>query len=363
MRTTWSLSRRIRTQTYGWNVCVPGQLAQEVHELTTGAGLLRPLTSAADLPTHRSMSVPYTSKHLTNLAGEAGALWRREQITIARAKQLFVKLQGDSTFAPAALAAMVDAPLGSPGSTGPAQHALNGEAPPALPTETHDMLDGAQDTEMEDAGQTNGVFEDKTNGTTDARALNGAEPTANGTAHDANAGEAQENGERPQSQDGDEASDDASQAAHRMTTRARAQAASTPSPPHTPSSLAGQIHPLFLFSTSSLPDRDFGLPPNEAEETRMLLMAYVQKQEEVARATSDLYQGLMQADRMRQDVFKWCKAEGHVGEMSDGEDWCDNEEWGLEQDLIKGRDEEEDETANTGKKSTRQRRKPDKEDR
>lgn len=342
---------------------MPGQLAQEVHELTTGAGLLRPLTSAADLPTHRSMSVPYTSKHLTNLAGEAGALWRREQITIARAKQLFVKLQGDSTFAPAALAAMVDAPLGSPGSTGPAQHALNGEAPPALPTETHDMLDGAQDTEMEDAGQTNGVFEDKTNGTTDAKALNGAEPTANGTAHDANAGEAQENGDRPQSQDGDEASDDASQAAHRMTTRARAQAASTPSPPHTPSSLAGQIHPLFLFSTSSLPDRDFGLPPNEAEETRMLLMAYVQKQEEVARATSDLYQGLMQADRMRQDVFKWCKAEGHVGEMSDGEDWCDNEEWGLEQDLIKGRDEEEDETANTGKKSTRQRRKPDKEDR
>lgn len=95
----------------------------------------------------------------------------------------------------------------------------------------------------------------------------------------------------------------------------------------------------------------------------MLLMAYVQKQEEVARATSDLYQGLMQADRMRQDVFKWCKAEAHIGEMSDGEDWCDNEEWGLEHDLIKGRDEEEDETANTGKKSTRQRRKPDKEDR
>lgn len=95
----------------------------------------------------------------------------------------------------------------------------------------------------------------------------------------------------------------------------------------------------------------------------MLLMAYVQKQEEVARATSDLYHGLVHADRMRQDVFSWCKAEGHIGEMSDGEDWCDNEYWGLEHDLIKGRDEEEDETANTGKKSTRQRRKPDKEDR
>jgi hypothetical protein len=124
-----------------------------------------------------------------------------------------------------------------------------------------------------------------------------------------------------------------------------------------------QIHPLFAFATESLPDRDFGLPPNEAEETRMLLMAYIQKQEEVARVTSDLYQGLLQADRMRQDVFKWSKAEAHIGEMSDGEDWCDNEEWGLEHDLIKGRDEEEDDTAATGKKSTRQRRKPDKEDR
>ena len=309
------------------------------------------------------MSVPYTSKHLTNLAGEAGALWRREQITIARAKQLFVKLQGDSTFAPAALAAMADAPLGSSGSSGTAQRALNGEAQPTSRNEDHDTLDGAQDTEMEDAGRPNGVLEDKTNGTIDAEALNGTEPTANGTAHEAATDRAPENGEGPQSPGGDDASDDTSQAAHRMTTRARAQAASTPSPPHSPSSLAGQIHPLFLFSTSSLPDRDFGLPPNEAEETRMLLMAYVQKQEEVARATSDLYQGLMHADRMRQDVFKWCKAEGHVGEMSDGEDWCDNEEWNLDHDLIKGRDEEEDETANTGKKSTRQRRKPDKEDR
>ena len=66
---------------------------------------------------------------------------------------------------------------------------------------------------------------------------------------------------------------------------------------------------------------------------------------------------------MRRDVFKWSKAEAHVGELSDGEDWYDKEEWGLEQDLIKGRDEEDDETAAAGKKSTRQRRKPDKDDR
>ncbi|KAG9197468.1 hypothetical protein G6514_001536 [Epicoccum nigrum] len=319
--------------------------------------LLRPLTSAADLPNHRSLSVPYTSNHLTNLANEAGALWRREQITIARAKRLFVKLQGDSDFAPAALAATPDAPLGSSGSSGAAHRALNGEAQPTAREEASDALNGATDVEM-----LNGTVENVSTAEAGAEAMNGVEPTTNGTAHETEVDGAQTNDEA-HSAAGDDASDDTSQAAHRMTTRARAHAASTPSPPHSPSSLAGQVHPLFLFSTDSLPDRDFGLPSNEAEETRMLLMAYVQKQEEVARATSDLYHGLVHADRMRQDVFSWCKAEGHIGEMSDGEDWCDNEYWGLEHDLIKGRDEEEDETANTGKKSTRQRRKPDKEDR
>jgi hypothetical protein len=262
------------------------------------------------------------------------------------------------------LAATPDAPLGSSGSSGAAHRALNGDAQPTAGDEVPDTLDGdgAGDAEMEDAGYPNGAVDDESSAGTGAQAMNGVEPTTNGTTHEMGIDGVQTNDDA-HSVAGDDASDDASQAAHRMTTRARAHAASTPSPPHSPSSLAGQVHPLFLFSTDSLPDRDFGLPSNEAEETRMLLMAYVQKQEEVARATSDLYHGLVHADRMRQDVFSWCKAEGHIGEMSDGEDWYDNEYWGLEHDLIKGRDEEEDETANTGKKSTRQRRKPDKEDR
>ena len=92
-------------------------------------------------------------------------------------------------------------------------------------------------------------------------------------------------------------------------------------------------------------------------------MAYVQKQEEISRVATELYHGMLQGERMRQDVFKWSKAEAHLGEMSDGEDWYDREEWNLEEDLIKGKDEEEDDTQVAGKKSTRQRRKPDKEDR
>jgi len=41
--------------------------------------------------------------------------------------------------------------------------------------------------------------------------------------------------------------------------------------------------------------------------------------------------------------------------MSDGEDWYDKEEWGLEEDLKKGQDEEEEDAATTAKK-TRTRR-------
>jgi hypothetical protein len=331
-----------------------------------GADLLAPLTSAADLPNYPALSVAYTSKHLTDLATEAGALSRKEQVTIARAKNLFVKLQGDSMFAPAALAAMTDTPFRPSRSRNSNGRLEEGEDQQAHDTDMRDTVDGAQDVNMEDAAQPNGTNRSNdTNGDAGSEAVNGADPATNGT-HAGDGDESQKNGQGEHSPMGEDVSDTASQqTAHRMTTRtrARAHAASTPSPPQSPSSDANAIHPLFIHPTESLPDRDFGLPPNEAEETRMLLMAYVQKQEEVARLTSDLYHGLLQADRMRHDVFKWSKAEGHIGEMSDGEDWYDNEEWGLEQDLAKGRDEEEDETAVAGKKSTRQRRKPDRDDR
>jgi hypothetical protein len=314
------------------------------------------LTSAADLPSHPALNVAYASKHLTELANEAGSLSRKEYTTVARAKTLFVKLQGDSSFAPMALAAMSNSIFGESRSNG----AAHGDVAGPVEAGTQDALDSAVEVDMEDIAQVNGTLQSNgTNGESHAEPLNGAQPTTNGIPLDADLDKHAENGEAL-----DDASDTASQqTAHRMTTRARAQAASTPSPPQSPSGDANAIHPFFAFSADSLPDRDLGLPLNEAEETRMVLMAYVQKQEEVARATADLYSGLLHADRMRQDVFKWSKAEAHLGEMSDGEDWYDNDEWGLDEDLMKGRDEEDDETAVAGKKSTRQRRKPDKEDR
>lgn len=61
------------------------------------------------------------------------------------------------------------------------------------------------------------------------------------------------------------------------------------------------------------------------------------------RGFETMLESLLRACRMKDDVFEWCKAEAHVGEMSDGEDWYDKEKWGLkeDEDLRKGADEDD----------------------
>lgn len=118
------------------------------------------------------------------------------------------------------------------------------------------------------------------------------------------------------------------------------------------------VHPIFLPPGGARPDRDLGVPENEAEDLRRMLNAFVQKQEEVARGSQRLHDGLNRAERLRKDVLHWSKAEAHCGpnrDMSDGEDWYDKEEWGLTEDLKKGQDDEEEDTTTTAKK-TRARR-------
>ena len=119
------------------------------------------------------------------------------------------------------------------------------------------------------------------------------------------------------------------------------------SPPVTPSYLAGEnesktaIHPIYLIPPSITPSNTNGLPPEEAFDTRRLLANYIQKQEESIRGYQNLLDKLLKAQRLRESVMVCCKAEGHVGEMSDGEDWVDLERWGLlPGELRKGRDEE-----------------------
>ncbi|RAL09296.1 RXT2 domain-containing protein [Aspergillus homomorphus CBS 101889] len=173
-------------------------------------------------------------------------------------------------------------------------------------------------------------------------------------------GDAQPNTESRLHAPGDETDKDAEmldgsspEPPRRMTTRAQANATNpqeddesdllSPSPSDDTLGSLPTPHPLFLIPETVRPDLNFGLPPNEAEDTRRLLWSYVQKQEETVRGFEHMLECLLRACRMKEDVLEWCKAEGHVGEMSDGEDWYDREKWGLAEgeDLKKGADEDD----------------------
>ncbi len=101
--------------------------------------------------------------------------------------------------------------------------------------------------------------------------------------------------------------------------------------------------PIFLLPSHLHRTRPpLRLPIDEILDTMKLLTMYIQKQEETIRSTEAVLMKLFKAKHMRDRVFEWCKAEGHVGEWSDGEDWIDAEYWGeREEDLKKGKDEEE----------------------
>lgn len=443
--------------------------------------LLAPLTSAADLPTHPSMSIPYKSSILTDMVQHASKLLHRERKTLWNMKNILTKLRGDETWIPCgALNSEVDDIIFDTGpiykeiveselrqyltsSKGP--NSMNGEIsaqtykqpgamrnsgasrlgasnagtrrnsdariqvtagrdigmgrprvpgpelaalPPAAADAAnenqknhglaHDkkmdveikeellpiadnILHGsvlgdkltADDTQSLDAGNSPepaltqsskvGGHEEHTSapdsmedrpqpGSKAALAVDDASKLLkNGedsvmTDHDVQANAmAAANDESIGADDGAEVSQEVPP--RRMQTRAQAQAksentASSRTRSASPAWAAPVVHPLFLMPASAYPDRNFGLPPGEAEETRRMVMLYAQKQEEVCRSAEKLYNGLARADRMRKTVFKWCKAEGHVGEMSDGEDWYDKEEWGLDEDLRKGQEEEDD---------------------
>ncbi|KAL4877212.1 RXT2-like protein [Aspergillus karnatakaensis] len=151
----------------------------------------------------------------------------------------------------------------------------------------------------------------------------------------------------------------------RMTTRAQANAGQpqldsdsargSPSPFDDTLGSLPTPHPLYLVPDSVRPDANFGLPPNEAEDTRRLLWSYIQKQEETVRGFEHMLETLLRACRMKEDVFEWCKAEGHVGELSDGEDWYDREKWGLAEgeDLKKGADEDDIEPVEESRSSNK----------
>jgi hypothetical protein len=281
---------------------------------------------------------------------------QKENKALWKAKPLLTKLVGDNTWAPCGL---MTAPDDRDASLFIDTVSFFNRAARRMPP---DAAQGGRTSQQNTgtgparAGETDGeLLPDadaaETNGELGPEA--GAGPRVNGNA--AHGGESKDGlgGEDV------EMGETAAAAANSSTTTApavRAALASLHAASPAPESVDDEffIHPLFRPPPAAHPDRDLGLPEQEAEEVRRLLLLYVQKQEEICRGTKKLYEGLLKADRLRQTVWKWSKAEAHCGpnrDMSDGEDWYDKEEWGLTEDLKKGEDEVEEDSAQTQKKT------------
>ncbi|KAI1318551.1 hypothetical protein F5Y16DRAFT_391817 [Xylariaceae sp. FL0255] len=303
--------------------------------------VLAPLTAVTDLPTHPTLSRPYTSKTLTQLTKQGCNIMHKENAALWKVKHLQTKIIGDHNWAPCELMVgpndielyrddYVDPARPDANKIASAQPSINGDGPAPSRIRAPD----GRDVPLVDAEPPPDMSE--TNKTTNADGETDGQPqSTSGSKEGPNS--LTTNGAV---RHGDVDIVDHSQEAERQST----------------SELS--IHPIFLPPRSARPDRDLGIPEIEAEDMRRLLQLYVQKQEEVCRGVKRLYEGLLRADRMRKTVLSWSKHEAHVGpnrDMSDGEDWYDKEEWGLEEDLKKGQDEEEDETPQTTKK-TRARR-------
>ncbi|CZT04932.1 uncharacterized protein RAG0_11197 [Rhynchosporium agropyri] len=359
--------------------------------------LLVPLTAASDLPNHPTLSKPFSSKTLTDLTRQAGEMVQKEKTSLWRIKHLLTRLSGDNTWYPCAsvetdddFALFMDERDRSHGNMlGKAVARVEGDQ---VSTGTLASEDTDQRQALDEPGLaeevpiiTKAVNEDATmdlsvlindttknasqgpNAPATEEAMHPKQNRQSGMPSAVSAEDAMDEDEPIEAfdmVDGELVEDQDSIAApRRMRTRAQAQAASDNNTVKTRSvspDLGSNIfiHSLFLAPASSRPDRDIGLPRPEADETRKLLQLYIQKQEEVCRGAQRVYDGLLKADRCRKQVLKWAKAEGHVGanrDMSDGEDWYDKEEWGLDEDLKKGQDEEEEDAATTAKK-TRTRR-------
>ncbi|KXS95701.1 hypothetical protein AC578_843 [Pseudocercospora eumusae] len=391
--------------------------------------LLRPLTTPAELENHPSLSIPYKSKALTQMAEESLDMLRRERASLWKAKRLLQRLRGDSDWVNCEIfetdydrSLLPDSDQASVGdqSAVPSiitdQPMLDIEPPPIQPLEngTSESEDAmhpekqAHPEQQEQGEAMEGVETNDVAGEGETAAISSHESTGNhGVAKEQEShahipsGEggdppppvptkgdpdrsAEQNGfvtQAPNPAIADLAereanSETASQSnggsTHAMMTRRRARSPAersdrTPSPSPSDSASAPVVHPWFVPPSSSLADRDMGLPAHEAEETRKLLFQYVQKQEQIVRSLESLHAGLQKADRLRHDVYRGCKAEGHlvpdgkgnmVTEMSDGEDWYDVADWGMQpwEVLEKGKDEVEDVEEERGRRPGRGRR-------
>ncbi|RWA06723.1 hypothetical protein EKO27_g8380 [Xylaria grammica] len=372
--------------------------------------VLAPLTAVTDLPTHQTLSRPYTSKTLTELTKQGCSIMHKENAALWKIKHLQTKLIGDHNWAPCELMVgpndielfrddYIEHSQGSlklGNSILMLEHTKNEDKPNGYSATNGDgqllKIHGSQqdssnpekaDVSMADASPPpNEVMTTRDSRSNEERNVNKASQNGNKEQEgdDSTTKEvnhlSQTNGRvisqgRTHTSDllgangqvtngsivpGDSERPNAQIASLNESARRGANEISRPVSVISDSTNDLPIHPMFIPPRSARPDRDLGIPEGEAEDMRRVFQLFVQKQEEVCRGVKRLYEGLLRAERMRNTVLQWSKYEAHLGpnrDMSDGEDWYDKEEWGLEEDLKKGQDEEEDEPQTTKKTRTR----------
>ncbi|KAK5128165.1 hypothetical protein LTR08_004091 [Meristemomyces frigidus] len=332
--------------------------------------LLRPLTSAADLPEHPGLSAGFTSQGLTQMVRQAAEMLRRERVGLERVKRLLWRLRGDGGWAALErfetsadelfLLSAEESGEGSAGDTDGGAVTLGEDGDVAVEQSggratgeqfrKEDVMEGIDTQDHVETA-------DPQTGNADATQPNGAPPTSIPTATDPN----------PSPHDPCTTNNPPTTSLPHSTETTTPHL--NPPPPHqtTP-------RPRPRPPPPALSDPDLNLPRAEAEATRKLLMLYVQKQEHVVRQLATLHEGLQRTERLRGSVWAACRSEGHVhsgsktsfhggggaggagvgggdAEMSDGEDWVDLAYWGLGPgSLEKGKDEVEDAAEEEGRR-------------
>ncbi|CAK7217764.1 hypothetical protein SBRCBS47491_003281 [Sporothrix bragantina] len=292
--------------------------------------LLAPLTAVTDLPNHPTLSRPFSNKALTELATQGCNWMHKESAALWKVKPLLIKLCGDHIWVDSGLMVTPnDADLFDDNFVARLAAAREG---------TEQPVGGL----IENGAGATSSSSDPQDKESNNKGKEGATADVDAAMPDA----------------GDEAdTDDQNKLKSSQEGTANGERALIPAPSGQIGDAEdgeGFIHPLFLAPRSAHPEPNLGLPEAEAEDVRRLLQLWVQKQEEVSRGTKRLHEGLLRADRLRHTVLRWAKAEAHSGpnrDMSDGEDWYDQEEWGLEEDLKKGHDEEEEDQQLPNKKT------------
>lgn len=302
-------------------------------KLANVSGILAPLGTPADLPSHPGLSTPYKSNVLDRLVQECQEILFTQHNHTYHIKNLLTTFLGDDDFI--SLDKMV----------------VDFEKPPAdlgerIAEETGRVFNGwrplrsVSPPQESSAGVGLGIM----NGDVD-RDGDRDMPTPKPDGADGSNGDAENNSADPSPP-------------YRMSTRSTNAAAATP-----PTALDP-----FLVPPRHSVDRTFGIPPTEAEETLRLLLAASQRQDEVLRGLNSIREMLMKANHMKKMVWRWTRSmegyrnhaiskgapddaeEDEWGELTDGEDYFDMEEWNVDKPLLKGVEEEAEEEV-AGKKT------------